>query len=250
MGGRGSVSISSGGNINIGELNGGANDIHNVGGKSDARAAIMTMFVDELGFTDVSGLNMIDTGVLGAYGVRLNQLERKYHAIDNSENPSVAGMNSSHVIGAVEYFHDSDPANGQRLLINRYLMSSIHMNVSRQKEAEAQNWKMTTDGKVTSQATYTITHEYGHMLMNAMYSRAVKSGSFSGTLGQYEHEAAKQIVSIARNKYHGTQDSISKYGAYNSGEFFAEAFAGANTGGQSAVSKAFRDWEKTNVPFL
>lgn len=231
----------TGGTIKIGSLGGGSNDIKNVGGAADPRGDVQQAF-RELGFKDVKGLGDVDTAVLGAYAIALNNLERQYGAMGNLDTygMEVLGMDSASAIAAVRYDANGTP---NALLINRSMMGSISKHNAIHRKDEASGWSMPTDGSVKSVSRYTITHEYGHILQTSMYQQAKKSG-FKGTEGQYARSAANQITSHAQKRYGATQKHVSQYGSHNTAEFFAEAFANANSGKPNAIGKATSDWLK------
>lgn len=106
------------------------------------------------------------------------------------------------------------------------------------KKEVADKWKMPSN---LTGVQYTAAHEYGHMLQ---FSMMVKSG-YNGTSGQFAAGQKKTIMSIAKKKYGATAADLSSYGATNSHEFFAEAFANAVGGSPNAVGKAMTDWLKT-----
>ena len=240
MGGRGSVSVS-GGKVGKGELNGGKNDIKNIGGDSDARSDIQKMFVDELGFSDVKGLKGIDTAILGAQGIALNNLERKYGALAavGVGSMEVLGMDSASAIAAVR----SNALTGQpnALMLNRRNFSEISSMTAYQREAEKARWSMPTDSSTISLARYTATHEYGHIVESALYmrDRAAQGGNLHE--GVHAAQVKRDILSIAKG-YGGSATDVSRYGNYDSYEFFAEAFANANSGRPNAIGRAMNDY--------
>ena len=91
------------------------------------------------------------------------------------------------------------------------------------------------------EAAYSITHEYGHMLSNAL---AAKTGM---TADGFSLKAYREISTIAMDKYGAKKGtSPSRYGSTSSAEFFAEAFASAHGGSPNAYGLAMLDWLKTN----
>ena len=235
MGGRGSRSVSGTGQVVEGR--GGSVDLEGLM-IPDGRSDIQTMF-GEIGFKGVYGTDDMDTAVLGAYGIQLNQLERKFGAV-SSTNTDVGMTRKADFVAAVSY-EPTNPAN-QTLIFNLADMGSIKNATSQQRESEKAGWSMKTDGSLKSHARYTVTHEYGHILHNALYTRARQRG-YRGTRDQFVNEASKKISDIARGKYGGRKSGgISEYGKTNSREFFAEAFASSQLGKPNAVGMAMSDW--------
>lgn len=212
--------------------------MHNVGGASDRRDDVQELF-SRIGFGDVTGTNGIDTAVLGAYANALTNLEREYGAIGASDNPIFTTGNSSTTKAMVVY-DDANPLS-QSLVINSDMMGTISANVRLQRASESTGHHAATDGKITSEAYYTITHEYGHMLSNAL---AAKNGS---TASSFSNRAASEIQRIAASRYGASSDStVSGYGRTNSAEFFAESFASYRSGSPNAYGKAMGDWLRRN----
>ena len=241
MGGRGTVSVS-GGKIHIGSLYGGANDVSNVGGSRDRRDDVRRMF-EMSGFSDVRGLDGMDTAVIGSYAITLQNLEGQYGAVEKiGGRIEVLGMDSASAIAAVRLDYN-DTANA--LLLNRNALSSISGRSKAQRSAEASGWLMPSGGDVRSLSQYAVTHEYGHLLQNAYFQRDRKSNS-GLTEGRHARSQANQILRIAKNKYGATQKDVSTYGSRNSNEFFAEAFANAHSGNPNAIGKAMNDWLRQN----
>lgn len=245
MGGRGSSSISVGNTGQVIEVGSGTSSVGSlgIGGdmNPDSRKDIQTMFVSHTGFSEIVGTDKMDTAVLGAYGIQLNNLERRFGAIGGSEKVSVAMTDKADFVAAVSY----NPLNtGQQTLILNYSdMGKISKAVSQQRASEKSGWAMPTDGSVKSMARYTVTHEYGHILHNQLYARA-KANGYTGTRNQFIGSAMREIKSNAIKNYGATQKSLSGYGATNSREFFAETFANANLGNPNALGHAMNDWLK------
>ena len=102
-------------------------------------------------------------------------------------------------------------------------------------------WHAATDGKITNQNGYTVRHEYGHMLSNAL---AVKNKMSTSS---FTDKAKSEITHIARTKFGAKTGSLpSEYGDKDSFEFFAESFASLNSGNPNAYGKAMGEWLKKN----
>lgn len=235
MGGRGSTSL-----VFTNEKTGGG--LTNIGGAADRRADIQTMFVSELGFEEVSGTNRIPTATLGSYGIVLNELEREYGAIAASEGVVFTTANSRDAATgtlAAIYYNDSQP-NNQFMVINSSKLSSTKQALKVQSESESTGWWPSTNGKITRRNGQIITHEYGHMLSNALAAQSGMTGS------SFSLKAAQEITSIARSKYGASSSSPSTYGGTNAAELFAESFASYRSGNPNAYGKAMGDWLQSN----
>lgn len=235
MGGRGTISTSGDRSTQQGV------NISNIGGAPDKRSDIQKSFVDELGFKEVLGTNRIPTATLNSYAIALKGLEKEYGAIAASDNPVFATGNGpigNSAIAAV-YFNPAHPSD-QKMVINSNYLSSTSMNLATLRKGESTGHFSQTDGKITRQNAYAVTHEYGHMLENALASQSGKS------LASYESSARSQIRNIAQTKYGAASTASSKYGKENSAEFFAEAFASLHSGNPDAYGKAMGDWLKSN----
>lgn len=113
--------------------------------------------------------------------------------------------------------------------------------------------------------TYTITHEYGHILESFVSRRRTDWESLQNKIAKmvqpsasqvrqiYKDEEKKQaknifdeIVSIAKQKDpdFSMKDSLSKYGHTNHYEFFAEVFANSQCGKPNTLGEAMIAWLK------
>ena len=207
----------------------GGNDILSVGGNPDPRDDINNMF-REIGFRDVEGMSGTDTAVLGAYGIALNRLEREYGALSILGDIPVLGANTASTIAAVRYDRNGGKANA--LILSRNLMGNISKLVSSQRGMEESGFKMPTDGSLLSDARYTVTHEYGHLLHSALTQKT----------GKTEYQLAREFKEFAERRYNATNEDVSRYGHTNSAEFFAESFANANSGNPNRIGRAMREW--------
>lgn len=196
------------------------------------------------GFFKLYGGNDVQNAVLGSYADQLTRLERKYGAINGSEKPAVIVVDepASSAIAAVG-FMPSNPAD-QTLYLNSAYLGSISKSVADQQEAAAKKWSASHDGSLKSNAYYAVTHEYGHMLHNTMYSQA-KAKGYTGTRNEWVEQANKDITKIAKERYHvKTKTGVSEYATANGRERFAETFASSQLGGNTGMAKAMRYWLK------
>lgn len=231
MGGRGAISTA-------GKQSTQPN-MNNIGGAPDKRSDIQKSFVDELGFKNVTGTNKIPTATLNSYAIALKGLEKEYGAIAASDNPIFTTANSKDGTLAAVMYRPSKP-DDQMMVINTGALGSTSINLSKIRRGEQKGHFSQTDGKITNQNAYAVTHEYGHMLQNALAARSGKN------LSSYETNAKKEIEHIAKTKYNAGNSHVSGYGQSNAAEFFAESFASLHSGNPNAYGKALGDWLKSN----
>ena len=241
MGGRGSFSVSSGKKRESFKLFGVSTQQSpkNVGGSPDGRQDIVAL-AHVAGFTEVLGTQDIGTQSLGFYIKAIGNLEKKYGAL-KAVPTSLAGADfSNNALAAA-----GGNSKGATLLLSRSSMGNAIGAAKAQAAMEKTNWAMSTDGKLSSRARATVTHEYGHLLQNALYQKAVAKG-YTGTKSQHANETYKTIVGIAKTKYGANSNSLSRYGRSNAYEAFAESFASLNGGNPTAFGKALGDYLKAN----
>lgn len=150
---------------------GRSSDVHarNVGGAPDSRDGVATL-MSQVGFTEVNGTDAIGTQSMSAYAQQLNKLEREFGTI-NAVPTVLVGADGSGFYAAA-----GGIANGAVLMLNRQSAGNAARMAKAHAAEERSGFKMPTNGRLTSQAGYTVTHEYGHLLQNALYQRAKANG--------------------------------------------------------------------------
>lgn len=245
MGGRGSYSYGSG----VTDTKGGKKLIQAGGGGNltllelNASEGLQTKY-DRSGFERLYGGNDVQNAVLGSYADQLTRLESRFGAAGDSKKPVVIVTNepASDAIAAVG-FNPANPAD-QTLFLNSAYLGKISPAVAAQQEATAKKWAAANDGSLKSNAYYSVTHEYGHMLHNAMYAKAKESG-YTGTRNEWIENANREVLNIAKTRYNVKKATgVSRYGETNGRERFAETFASSQLGGKTAMAKAMRVWLK------
>lgn len=239
MGGRGSYSVTNGSKKQQIQLLGASSGFHakNIGGSPESRSDVVTL-VKNAGFVGAYGTDSIGTQSMGTYLSAISKLEREYGAL-NAVPTTIVGADGNFYAAAGH----SD--KGATLMLNRSSMANAAAHARSQKKEEADGFKMPTDGKLTSLANYTVKHEYGHLLQNALYQKA-KTNGYSGTEGQFAASVYKEIKNTALKKYGATSSSLSRYGQNNSKEAFAESFANLNSGSPNAFGKALGEYLSNN----
>lgn len=243
MGGRGTHSAGGGKLFDNGE--GGAAQggkllgSDGIPGPEETRQDVINM-LDNAYFKGVNGTGSIDTAMAGAYAMQLQNLEKKFGAIKDS-NVNIQGAEGADYIAAVA-FNPNNPRE-MTLVINATDMGNIKTVLKNEFANGRAGWSMPTDGSVMSLARYTITHEYGHILHNQLYASAKDKG-YNGSREKFVESAYREIQSIARSKYGATGNELSQYGKTNTREYFSEVFANSQLGKPNALGKAMNDWLK------
>lgn len=231
MGGRGSYSTS-------GKNRAASGTAYNFGGAPDRRQDVQDVF-KTAGFEEVRGTNRMNTAILGFMANTLYDLEKQYGAIAASDAPIFATFNGT-ATGAVFYddLHPSDQVMG----VNAQKFQSVGQVKQSGIESERTKWHPKTDGKITSRMAATVTHEYGHMLMNAL---AAQSGMTSTA---FNIMAEREVKRIARRKFKAAPfSSSSRYGREGgAAEYLAEAFQSLHSGKPNAHGKAIGEWLKSH----
>lgn len=239
MGGRGSWSMTGSGGGKVRML-GKSINVHmsGLGGPVDSRRDVRDV-AQQAGFAGALGTDDIGTSPMGSYIAAVNKLERQYGAMRDVPT-YIAGADGSGFYAAAMSNNDFAV-----LAINRELMGNAAKHAKATAREGKSGFKMPTDGRLTSDAHYTIVHEYGHLLQGALYRNAARNG-YIGSEKQYRSKAYREIKGIAEKKYKANGNGLSGYGRYDTAEFFAECFAGANSGRPTAYGKATSDWLKKN----
>lgn len=193
------------------------------------------------GFTGGSyGTDAIDTQSMSAYMLHLHRLEKEYGALE-AVPTSIHGATGRGFLAAA----GGDGKGHATLLLNVGEMKNAAHRAKSEITSQRTHHHMPTDGKLTSRAGYTVTHEYGHLVQHALYQKAVKNG-YTGTEKAFRRRAYRDIASSAVRKYGATGKDLSNYGRSNTAEFFAESFANANLGAPNAFGRAMQDYLKRN----
>lgn len=214
-------------------------DIKHIYTTPDSRDDVIDMAL-YTGFVEGSfGTDVIGTQSMSTYMLQLQKLEKEYGAIHAIPTKVYAATgNFSAAAGSA--------GNGNAiLLLNPRYMSNAAVLAKNKRKAEASFQSMPTNGRLTSYAGYTVTHEYGHLVQNALYERAISRG-VSISEDAFSARARREIVSIAMKRYSSSGIAMSNYGRSNSYEFFAEAFANAHLGAPNAIGLAMRDYLRDN----
>lgn len=193
----------------------GATGPVSIRGKSEERADIRQLFVNELGFKDIVGTQNTPTAQLAALGIALKKLESE-HGVISRGNVTFGVTSNKHAKGMTVVAKDGSMA----LLINPSIQSSVSGYRKALKSEISSGFKTPTDNRIINDFSYTARHEYGHLMQFQMMNNSGKSAS----------QISTDVRNIAVKQLHAKNPSPSSYGSYNDYEYFAESFA-SMTGG-------------------
>ena len=224
--------------------------------KAEAEEALQTMFgsIEPKFFKNDEQLVVDSTN-------RLIELNKRFGALDGNKGfitSSPSGRAMAYVSSA--YRKDFDKVNLS--LVNKYYKDPGILK-SEEIKAKESFWSMPfTEDKWN---VYTVTHEYGHILQfkvsqgredwdaleEKVKAKMAKNASYSQIRNIYkdaEKAQAKQmfeeILDIAKadNEEFNLRDQLSRYGASNYYEAFAEIFANSQCGEPNQLGKAMEKW--------
>lgn len=236
---------------------------YNFGASSDAGADVKEMF-RRAGVDQIQGMDDVLPAVAGAYAIQLGNLEREYHAIDDIKN-AIADKDFSFsmedlpqgVNGEARFSYSDNIMNkgkihpvSAKILLDKATATDIktfgnlawlseHFGSKYPEISTVQNSNNPhVKADLLSRVRYTVTHEYGHQLENALFIRARADG-YIGTSREYRAMVKREINKLAGMP---ASSAPTNYGGTSGGEFFAEAFTGAILGGSDSHSVAMRQW--------
>lgn len=239
MGGRGSFSYGGvvwGGDINIGKGGGEPGLLAAENRKELADLAVAA------GFTRAMGTSGVDEEVMRNSLNRIRQLEGKYGVLAESEDPVLVGSVEDNAIAYVDQDYGNNRA--QNMGFSPTKMGDAQKLYDAQLHGQSSGWFMPSRTDRATLLGYTATHEYGHMLENVLYQRYRDAG---GTKSEYAWASDVRDDVMRLAGYRGytagrNYKSLSTYGGKNAYEFFAEAFANANSGAENRIGRALNTW--------
>ena len=225
MGGRGSFSMTHGGVAASG--GGGTGYIPKT---PESREDIRELFINRLGFQELYGTDKIGTAQMSAIAQELTEIEQEYHVLRDNK-VYLATTSNAGVYGYAMHMRDGS----YLIALNSESHNNVGSKVSRQREMARSGFKTKTDGKINSDYSYTIRHEYGHVKQFAISEKTEKT----------PFQIRKEVQNIAKTSYN-TKKSPSRYANHDEYEFFAESFASLTGGRPSGQGKALKKWLKDN----
>lgn len=182
---------------------------------------------------------------------RLSELNSRFDAIPTGTPLRVKPDDD--FVAYVGYTDNSFTAGTSSLNLSSAYFGSTDFRENQMRYSE-DGWNMPLSSEFSG--TYSITHEYGHMIQhnlmfNDEYIRQISSVP-SSEVDEYASNLVdalranhrEEILSIARenNPDFDLMSNISEYGRANDAEFFAEAFANAFCGNPNELGLAMEEW--------
>lgn len=198
----------------------------------------------EIGFDYVSDdlWKKADRNLLNANIDRLGELDDKFGIIKRAKKPMFLWDGRTSSIAYVRSYSEDFSLN--ELAIGKYY-KNLDEFVEDTKRWVRINWSMPIDlDNQYEVMTYSITHEYGHMMHNVMYQQLKNTGK---TLTRDEY-----VSNIVREIFEDTgvdrpYELLSDYGKKNCYEAFAEMFANSQGSKPNALGLSMRKWLERNA---
>lgn len=193
---------------------------------------------------------------------RLNELNLRFKAIDADNKGYFTASPSGRAMAWTSTNYEQGIQNTRLSLVGKWFKNT---DVLVKQEEQAQKVFFSMPFNKSYIKTYTITHEYGHVLeahiskkrtdwtvINSKVAKMVQP-SHSQIRNVYIAEEKAQakniyeeIVGIAKknNSSFSLKDNLSKYGHTNHFEFFAEVFANSQCGSPNELGQAMNEWLK------
>lgn len=192
---------------------------------------------------------------------QFNKLNSRFGVVKANDGSYFSTNNTKHIAQASGGYRDGQY---EISLSNKYY-KKIDVYHEQYDRGQQSGWKMPSSDDYRN--TYTITHEYGHIL-EGYVSRsrtdfdAIKAdiestwGHNPKVIPRYLNDAynkseknlakdiRNEIVDIAKsnNKNFDLESNLSKYGHTNDYEFFAEVFANSQCGNPNELGNAMQQW--------
>lgn len=192
--------------------------------------------IQKCGLIPDNSLRKVDQQLLAVCENQLETLNNRFSAIPqgnmvikyDGKKDGLAGVNRS---------------NSRIFLGKKY--SDRNLLIESARRAAISKWHMPSNMDDETLSKYTITHEFGHILQNSIFEKAVRAG-YRDSKVQFLEECYNEIITIAKknNPNFKYEDSISKYGRKNNNraEFFAECFANSQLGKPNDLGNAIEEW--------
>lgn len=173
---------------------------------------------------------------------QLIALENRFQIIHNLESSAITSVNNSGVndaFGYVDLIGENPKAMKLHLCDNgfsnkRNAIELVKKNVLKRNFMPC---------KESNYDVYTVTHEYGHMIQNSIVANEFNPTSTDDYNKVYALHR-EELMSIAKSIDSSIvfKSVISKYGAKDGGEFFAECFANSQLGEPNVLGEAMKIW--------
>lgn len=207
-------------------------------------------------FTDVDETVLkFDEELLVDNTNRFNELNDKFGAVEANDGSYFSVNNSTKKVAYVSGGY----RDGQcELSLSSKFYKKIDDLHDTYDRGQKSGFKMPSTDEFRN--TYTITHEYGHILEAAisrkrtdfeefeksisMYNPALKAKEYIAAEKRHADIIKDEILEIAKNNNpnFNLADNLSRYGHTNSYEFFAEVFANSQCGAPNELGNAMQQW--------
>ncbi len=188
---------------------------------------------------------------------QLKKLNDRFGVLNDQNTGSIFSRRSSSI--AETYTNLADAQTG--LMLSRKYYATYDTLIATEKAGRKSFLYMPSSDEFLS--VVSITHEYGHMLENAiirsrlsdnalsMYRDALTQGQQANARNYLKYEESiiasdirDEIIRIAKESdpNFSLTDNLSRYGRENNFEFFAEVFANSQCGAPNALGKAMNVW--------
>lgn len=203
-----------------------------------------------MGFEYVSPdvLDKADINTLTPVVDKLNSLEERFNVIKRSTKPWMFYDTRHNAIAYVER-SQFDAADQNLFICGKYFKKGNNLAEVTKEMIDIKHFMPADTNSMYDMQTYTVTHEYGHMIHNLKHSQAVKTG-YRGSFNEYVRRLDDEIVNIAKtiDPNVDINSELSAYGKENEREFFAEVFANSQCGNPNTLGKAMIKWLERNAP--
>lgn len=173
---------------------------------------------------------------------QLKLLEDRFHAVSRSKNPFIIADLKGDAVASCRCQLDNPDVQYLRLSTSRFKHRSSHLAERRKDIKDFYCMPCLDDDETLSR--YVVTHEYGHMLENALVAQDMQGRMYSSS--RYYEFYKRDIEKIARDidpKYDQNKSKyLSEYGHKDDREFFAECFANSQLGQPNVLGLAMTKW--------
>ncbi len=201
---------------------------------------------NDVGFEYVSDTltKKVDVNLLENITTQLKNLEDRFNIVHRSNETSFnyVGRNK-----AIAYVSSRTVNSGnQWLTINGQYFRNADEMMRSTFDMVRQGWSMPIDLRNDYELqTYSITHEYGHMIHNLLFRQhQLTNPGSSISRGEWVANVQNELIEIAtrNNPNFRLIDNISQYGRKNQYEFFAEVFANSQYSKPNELGVAMQEW--------
>jgi hypothetical protein len=205
----------------------------------------------DVGFLSVDPLLLkrCDPDLLDAVTDRLAELEKRFNIVHRSKTPMLNYDGARR--NAIAYVARNRLDSSRQDMYFCKMFRSAEELMEQERLAVSVGFSMPIDvNDIYQLQTYTVAHEYGHMVHNYLYHQYVLANggtgfAFGNSMDAFMFRIKKEIQEIALSQNPGMTlsdfiEKTSEYGRSNSYEFFAEAFANSQGTTPNEIGRAMR----------